>query len=134
MVKKRRQGDPSANDSDSTSDENFRATLEKSGESPSKCVHAKKSVDLMKLRRIYKKSTIENENCVECVKTLNGDAEKNEDDYEVDLSLWMCLKCGTHLCGRTVNGHALKHFEVIYLKISEVFTFYSSSTNNIFSI
>lgn len=113
MVKKRRQGDPSVHDdSDSTSDENFRASSEKSGDSPLKCVHTKKSVDLTKLRRVYKKSTIENEKCAECAKTSNGDLEKNEDDYEVDLSLWMCLKCGTHLCGRTVNEHALKHFKV----------------------
>lgn len=113
MVKKRRQSDPNVNDSDSTSDENFRATSEKSGESQTKCVHVKKSVDLNKLRRTYKKSSIENEKCTECAKMVNGDTEKNEDDYEVDLSLWMCLKCGTHLCGRTVNEHALKHFTVL---------------------
>lgn len=110
MVKKRRQADPSVNDSDSTSDENFRS--EKGGESASKCVHIKKAVDWQKLRRKYKNSTIENEKCVECVKTLNGDTEKNDDDFEVDLSLWMCLKCGTHLCGRMVNEHALKHYKV----------------------
>lgn len=112
MVKKRRQSDPNVNDSDSTSDENFRATSEKCGDSPSKCIHVKKSVDLNKLRRIYKKSSIENAKCTECMKISNGDTEKNEDDYEVDLSLWMCLKCGTHLCGRTVNEHALKHYKV----------------------
>lgn len=114
MVKKRRQSDPNVDDSDSTSDENFRASTEKSGDSPPKCGHAKKAVDGTKLRRIYKKLTIEIEKCAECKKlTVNGDeAEKNEDDYELDLSLWMCLKCGSHLCGRTVNKHALKHYEV----------------------
>lgn len=110
MVKKRRQGDPNVVDGDSTSDEDFRATSEKSGES--KCIHVKKAVDLNKLRRTYKKSSIENTKCAECAKISNGDTEKNEDDYETDLSLWMCLKCGTHLCGRTVNEHALKHFKV----------------------
>lgn len=112
MVKKRRQGDPNVNDSDSTSDENYRPTSEKGGESQAKCSHVKKSVDLNKLRRTYKKSSIENAKCMECAKIVNGDTEKNEDDYETDLSLWMCLKCGTHLCGRTVNEHALKHFKV----------------------
>lgn len=27
-------------------------------------------------------------------------------------SLWMCLTCGKVNCGRYVNGHALKHYEV----------------------
>lgn len=112
MVKKRRQGDPGVDDSDSTSDENYRAS-EKNGESTPKCLHAKKSVDCTKLRRKYKQLAIEMEKCADCNKTtMNGaDAEKNEDDYEMDLTLWMCLKCGTHLCGRTVNKHALKHFQ-----------------------
>lgn len=110
MVKKRRQGDPGVNNSDSSSDENFRA--EKSGESATKCVHVKRAVDWQKLRRRFKNASIENEKCVECVKATNGDTEKNDEDYEVDLSLWMCLKCGTNLCGRTVNEHALKHYTV----------------------
>lgn len=110
MVKKRRQSDPSVNDSDSTSDENFRS--EKGGESSSKCVHLKRAVDRQKLLRKMKQSGVQNEKCVECSKTSNGDTERNDDDYALDLTLWMCLKCGTHLCGRTANQHALKHFEV----------------------
>lgn len=106
MVKKRRQSDPCANDSDSTSDENFKT--EKSDAGP-KCAHIKRAVDLQKLRRIFKKTTIEHEKCVECAKMSNGDTDG--EDFEYDRSLWMCLKCGSHLCGRTVNKHALKHFQ-----------------------
>lgn len=107
MVKKRRQGDPCANDSDSTSDEHFKADKSDGG---TKCAHVKKALDIQKLRRLFKKSHVENEKCVECAKKSNGDAEAG--DFEYDRSLWMCLRCGTHLCGRTVNKHALLHFEV----------------------
>lgn len=107
MVKKRRQSDPCANDSDSSSDENFKADK---NETNSKCAHIKRSVDVQKLRRFLKKSTIDNEKCAECSKMSNGDGDAG--DFEHDISLWMCLKCGTHLCGRMVNKHALKHFEV----------------------
>lgn len=107
MGKKRRQGDPHVNDSDSSSDENFRTDKNETGP---KCSHVKRAVDIARLRKVFKKSTIENEKCVECAKVTNGDAETG--DFEYDRSLWMCLKCGTHLCGRTVNKHALKHYEV----------------------
>lgn len=109
MVKKRRQGDPCVNESDSTSDENFKAEKNESGP---KCAHIKRAVNLTALRRTFKKSAIENEKCVECAKLSNGETADASGDFETDLSLWMCLKCGTHLCGRTVNKHALKHFQV----------------------
>lgn len=108
MVKKRRQGEPCVNDSDSSSDENFRNQTDKNDSIP-KCTHIKRAIDIQKLRRIFKKSIVENEKCVDCVKMSNGDAD---DDFEQDRSLWMCLKCGTNLCGRSVNQHALKHFQV----------------------
>lgn len=120
MVKKRRQGDPNVDDSNSSSDENFRTSSEKSGESALKCSHVKKAIDQTKLRRKYKQTAIDMEKCTECNKTtVNGGdaAEKNEDDYEVDITMWMCLKCGTHLCGRTVNKHALKHYEVLLIDL-----------------
>lgn len=117
MVKKRRQGDPCANDTDSSSDENFRNQTEKNDSSP-KCTHIKRAVDIQKLRRMFKKSSsVENEKCVDCAKITNGDADAG--DFEQDRSLWMCLKCGTNLCGRSVNQHALKHFQV-----SENFCYY----------
>lgn len=120
MVKKRRQGDPGVDDSDSSSEEDFRASTEKGNDSAPKCSHVKKALDATKLRRKYKQIAIDMEKCSECNKTtaLNGgDAEKNEDDYETDVTLWLCLKCGTHLCGRTVGKHALKHYQVLLSKL-----------------
>lgn len=109
MVNKRRQSDPCPNNSDSSSDEDFRNNKAK-GESTPKCTHIKKAVEIQKLRKIFKKSSVENEKCVDCSKLSNGDADG--EDFEQDRSLWMCLKCGTHLCGRLVNQHALKHYQV----------------------
>lgn len=112
MVKKRRQGDPYDKDSDSSSEDNF--VGDKSRCEP-KCPHVKKAVDLQRLRRQFKKTSIENEKCVECAKlpaaenpAANGDA----DEFEYDRTLWMCLNCGTNLCGRSVNKHALLHYNV----------------------
>lgn len=107
MVNKRRQGDPVVNDSDSTSEENYKSEQNESGQ---KCTHIKRAVDVQRLRRTFKKSTIENEKCVECSKMSNGDADSG--DFEHDITLWMCLQCGSHLCGRLVNKHALVHFKV----------------------
>lgn len=109
MAKKRRQGDPCENDSDSTSDEQFKAEKSESGP---KCAHVKRAVDKQKLRKLFNKSSVEKEKCVECTRMTNGDTDAG--DFEYDLSLWMCLKCGSHLCGRTVNKHALNHFTVSY--------------------
>lgn len=112
MVKKRRQSDPHVNDdSDSSSGD---ACLSGKNDSKSQCKHMKKAADVQKLRRLYKKATIENEKCSECVKMPNGgDAALEISDFEYDRTLWMCLKCGTNLCGRSINKHALKHYEVI---------------------
>lgn len=105
MARKRRQDDPYANDSDSSS-ENSSNT----GKTGPKCVHIKKAVDPQKLRRSFKKSSIENEKCFECAKMANGGVP-DDNDFEYDRTLWLCLKCGSHLCGRSVNQHALKHFQ-----------------------
>lgn len=111
MVKKRRQGDPYTKESDSSSDDNF--TSENSRTDP-KCPHVKKAVDLQRLRRQFKKSAIENEKCVECVKLPDNEnpAATGDDEFDYDRTLWMCLHCGTNLCGRSVNKHALHHFNV----------------------
>lgn len=106
MVKKRRQGDPC--DGDSSSDESFRTDKTVSGP---KCLHIKKSVDIQRLRKYFKKTNVNTIECVDCMKKTNGSAGE-VGDYEYDRSLWMCLKCGSHLCGRTVNQHALLHYQV----------------------
>lgn len=107
MTKKRRQSDPHINSSDSTSDENEK---NESSKTQSSCPHLKKAVDVQRLRKAFQKTPIEVENCSQCMKLANG-TEKTESDYEYDRTLWMCLKCGTHLCGRSVNKHALDHFK-----------------------
>lgn len=105
MARKRRQDDPYANDSDSSSESNSNT-----GKNGSKCPHIKRAVDPQRLRRAYKKSSFENEKCVECAKMPNGGG-LDDKDFEYDQTLWMCLKCGSNLCGRTVNQHALKHHQ-----------------------
>lgn len=110
MVKKRRQSDPHDKDSDSSSEDNLNS---EKNDSNSKCSHIKKAVDLQKLRRTFKKSPIENGKCIECARMpSNGDSALEIGDFEYDRTLWMCLKCGTNLCGRSVNKHALMHYKV----------------------
>lgn len=108
MPRKRRQGDPHANGGESSSDgdeknDNGRA---------SNCQHIKKSVDAQRLRKAFKASPIENEKCVQCSKMPNGTAELEPADFEYDRTLWMCLKCGSISCGRSINKHALAHYHV----------------------
>lgn len=105
MARKRRQDDPYQNDSDSSSENNSN-----NGKNSLKCPHLKKAVDPQRLRRHYKKSAIENEKCIDCNKMPNGGVPEDS-DFEYDRTLWMCLKCGSNLCGRSVNQHALKHFQ-----------------------
>uniref|UniRef100_A0A1B0DD54 ubiquitinyl hydrolase 1 n=1 Tax=Phlebotomus papatasi TaxID=29031 RepID=A0A1B0DD54_PHLPP len=50
------------------------------------------------------------EDCSECSKGSTGNSTAEGGDFEYDRSLWMCLKCGSHLCGRSRNQHALKHY------------------------
>lgn len=104
MTKKRRQSDPHSNGRESSSDDNEKK--DGNNESSETCLHLKKSVDIQKLRKIFKTS-IENEKCSACSKINLSDLV----DGEYDKSLWMCLKCGSHLCGRYVNKHALVHYE-----------------------
>ncbi|XP_022126856.2 ubiquitin carboxyl-terminal hydrolase 16 [Pieris rapae] len=99
MVKKKRQSDPSENGDESTEscDETIKST----------CPHVAKAVDLAKLKRALKTSGFEKE-CAECKK--NPKTEDDDPNFEIDLSLWMCLRCGGQLCGRARNKHALNHF------------------------
>ncbi|CAH0720523.1 unnamed protein product, partial [Brenthis ino] len=99
MVKKKRQSDPSENGDESTEscDESFKSA----------CAHVAKAVDLAKLKKSLKNGGFEKE-CAECKK--NAKNEIADPNYEEDLTLWMCLRCGSQLCGRTRNKHALNHF------------------------
>lgn len=99
MVKKKRQSDPGENGDESTEscEENVKSA----------CPHVAKAVDLTRLKKSLKAGGFDKD-CAECRKSAK--TEVSDPDFEEDLSLWMCLRCGTQLCGRTRNKHALNHF------------------------
>jgi hypothetical protein len=75
------------------------------------CGHVNKSIELSKLRKAMKSGGI-HQNCIECEKNPPVTDEANDDGFEYDNTLWLCLRCGLQLCGRRKNKHALRHFEV----------------------
>ncbi|KPJ12856.1 Ubiquitin carboxyl-terminal hydrolase 16 [Papilio machaon] len=99
MVKKKRQSDPGENGDDSTEscDESVKSA----------CPHVAKAVDLTRLKKSLKSGGFEKE-CSECKKS--NKIEVPDPNFEEDVTLWMCLRCGSQLCGRTRNKHALNHF------------------------
>lgn len=102
MAKKKRQGEPNKNSDNSSEscDEN---------QNMNECSHIHKAVDLPKLRKTLMRTSFHSE-CEKCkTMTVSSDLEM-DGDYECDLSLWMCLKCGNQSCGRAKNQHALEHF------------------------
>lgn len=111
--KKRRQSDPPVDGSDSSSEENEKVDSNRQ----LGCEHSKKSVDVQRLRKAFKASPIDHEKCVECAKLPNGvNTTPESNEFEYDRTLWMCLKCGSHLCGRYANKHAILHYEVCFLR------------------
>ncbi|XP_013140843.1 PREDICTED: ubiquitin carboxyl-terminal hydrolase 45 isoform X2 [Papilio polytes] len=99
MVKKKRQSDPGENGDESTEscDESVKSA----------CPHVAKAVDLTRLKKSLKAGGFEKE-CSECKKS--NKIEELDPNFEEDVTLWMCLRCGSQLCGRTRNKHALNHF------------------------
>jgi len=77
------------------------------------CQHIKKAVDTSRLRRHLKTTGLLYE-CVQCQKlnASNDATGEGSADCELDNTLWLCLKCGTQLCGRERNKHALQHHQV----------------------
>ncbi|XP_077284168.1 ubiquitin specific protease 16/45 isoform X2 [Arctopsyche grandis] len=69
------------------------------------CPHLQKAVDLNKLRKAINKTGGLATACAKCPPPL-PDADFIEDD-----TLWVCLTCGSQLCGRMRNKHALDHFK-----------------------
>lgn len=108
VAKKKRQNDPHNDSSTDSSEEKQQAS----------CPHINKAVDMNKLRKVFKtKNVFPNDNCSECMKTINGTTAADTDDkneFAYDKTLWLCLNCGSHLCGRSINRHALLHHQVVY--------------------
>lgn len=113
MVKKKRQSEPGDDCGESTEscEENVAPT----------CPHINKSFELTALKKKIKAFGIATE-CSDCSKTpkeitlkldtldSNATADNSILDNELE-PLWMCLRCGSQLCGRFKNGHALKHYK-----------------------
>ncbi|BFG03030.1 ubiquitin carboxyl-terminal hydrolase 16 [Drosophila madeirensis] len=82
------------------------------------CQHIKKSVDAARLRRQLKTTGLVYE-CSQCQKVSQSQSQGAASgsggdvacDFEVDSTLWLCLKCGTQLCGRSSKQHALQHYK-----------------------
>ncbi|GAB0094365.1 Ubiquitin carboxyl-terminal hydrolase [Sergentomyia squamirostris] len=110
MGKNKRQADPLVDNDGSTTEscDEKQLNSNQTGSVPV-CPHAAKSVDQNRLRKLLKANGMEMEDCSECSKTITTNAIV-EIDFEYDKSLWMCLKCGSQLCGRSRNQHALKHY------------------------
>lgn len=77
----------------------------------SSCAHVNKSIESTKLRKALKAVGI-NQKCGDCEKNPDLQVESNDDMFEYDNSLWLCLRCGSQLCGRRMNKHALQHYDV----------------------
>lgn len=82
------------------------------------CTHVQKSIDLNTIRKQiktndgwYKKVCGK---CADEPATLAGshihETSIEFSDASCDKTLWLCLKCGTQLCGRKKNQHALQHY------------------------
>lgn len=106
MVKKKRQSDPHNDDSSSTAG----SCEEKNTNSTDVCVHINKSIEINRVRKAIKLGQIETANCSECSKS-DSVVETDNNDFEYDQTIWLCLKCGSQLCGRAKNRHALLHYE-----------------------
>ncbi|KAI8033951.1 ubiquitin carboxyl-terminal hydrolase 45 isoform X1 [Drosophila gunungcola] len=86
------------------------------------CQHIKKAVDAAGLRRVLKPTGLLYE-CSQCLKLgktttgpdgaarSSGAAGGEPGDIEFDSTLWLCLKCGSQLCGRSRHKHALEHYQ-----------------------
>jgi ubiquitin carboxyl-terminal hydrolase 16/45 len=108
------------NDEDSSSDCNEKelsvvANNNKLENGVNKCGHIELSVALPKTRKALKEHGIR-ESCTECQRKQTTKVVQDDDDdglpCEYDTTLWLCLRCGSQLCGRAKNKHALAHAQV----------------------
>ncbi|XP_016038181.2 ubiquitin carboxyl-terminal hydrolase 16 [Drosophila simulans] len=86
------------------------------------CQHIKKAVDAARLRRLLKSTGLlyECSQCQKLGKIADSGAGAGEGAVgsggnavavEFDSTLWLCLKCGSQLCGRARHKHALEHYQ-----------------------
>ena len=114
MVKKK-QCDFKDEDSSTESNDDARVRNPAAGDV---CVHVKNSIHSQTVRKRVKSANGLDQVCAKCVENKKGNPGPEPllsdllDYDEPDPSLWMCLKCGTQLCGRSVNQHALEHYKV----------------------
>ncbi|XP_053682537.1 ubiquitin carboxyl-terminal hydrolase 16 [Sabethes cyaneus] len=84
------------------------------------CPHVKQSITPTVVQRMVRTAGLRKQ----CAKCGDGQSKpklpaeeavvgQEEEGFEIeeDSSLWLCLKCGTQLCGRYRNKHALEHFK-----------------------
>jgi uncharacterized UBP type Zn finger protein len=94
---------------ESTDSGNDRDRSDEIIKSTSKCTHINQAIMVAKIKKLVKNGLLSS--CPECEREKL--AMEDEEGFEYDRSLWLCLKCGVQLCGRRANKHALTHFEVI---------------------
>lgn len=97
------------NEDNSTDSE---AELDRNDDKLSGCPHIVKSIDPTKLRKLLKSPGGLAKSCSECKKLDEENHEPTCEEYEIDDTLWLCLRCGVQLCGRSQKKHALLHYEV----------------------
>lgn len=112
MVKKRQTDAQEGTSSTDSGEEELMNGHAGAGSAATVCQHIKKAVDTTRLRRQLKSTGLLYE-CQQCQKlNLPNGTGGDSTDCEYDNTLWLCLKCGTQLCGRQRNEHALQHFKV----------------------
>ncbi|XP_053951018.1 ubiquitin carboxyl-terminal hydrolase 45 [Anastrepha ludens] len=116
MVKKKRQSDVHE---DGSSTDSSVGPLHSPTSGVGVCQHVKKAVDPTKLRKVLKASGLATD-CMQCSKqggtspaaeVKESSIDESISGFEYDNTLWLCLKCGSQLCGRSRNQHALQHYK-----------------------
>uniref|UniRef100_A0A2M4BBN5 Putative ubiquitin carboxyl-terminal hydrolase 45 isoform x2 n=1 Tax=Anopheles marajoara TaxID=58244 RepID=A0A2M4BBN5_9DIPT len=80
------------------------------------CSHIQKGIDLPTIRKQIKTQGYRS-TCKMCDQNPSpkaGESTNNSiatDGPDSDNTLWLCLKCGSQLCGRSRNQHALLHYQ-----------------------
>lgn len=107
-------------DDDSSTESNDDARMPQHQGPGEKCAHVKKAVDPTTVKKKLKLNGLEKQ-CPKCLEDKSlplkpdlaavGEGLELEEDKS-SLSLWLCLQCGTQLCGRYRNQHALEHCKV----------------------